>query len=315
MMLEFPRFYCTLTVLLALVVISNGVEAATARLNSFTVVRPPKPNIVQGGQSYSFQIRFENAGFAAPIITSSNVKVIPGFSLSGRHVAVLSKKLAVRSVSAPVRVRLTANWGGRTRTLNLTVSPPRPTTAPTQSAPNNNFYEYRDQTYLGWSRATGASEYRLCFKREGASGCPNNGTDGIAVRTANRNHRFSPRKFRGQKTIWYVRGCNPLGCSPYSGARRIFVRLPHATLKSPASPAYLRPGSVTFSWTPVYRAKAYSIVIDNKIYKASGGITDRYLVKISSDLAGRPIGWHVSACNSDTGCSIVGDQRTFYVRP
>jgi hypothetical protein len=177
------------------------VAAATARLSSLSVIRPPRSGVVQGGQSYDCQIRFENAGFAAPIVTSSNATVIPGFSVSGSNVTVLSKRISVRSVSAPVNVRLTANWGGRTRTLDLTVSPPRPSSAPTLSWPRNNFYEYRDGTSLGWDRVSGASEYRVCFKREGATGCPSNGTDGIAGRTSNRSFRLSPLRFRGQKTI------------------------------------------------------------------------------------------------------------------
>jgi hypothetical protein len=93
------------------------------------------------------------------------------------------------------------------------------------------------------------------------------------------------------------------------------VTLRHAPPRSPAASATLAPGAFTFTWSPVSRANAYQVIVDNKAYKVYGGSSDRYQLKLGSELAGRPIGWYVSACNSDTGCSLAGDQRVFYVRP
>ena len=297
-------------VALVLALAGTGSAAAVPRLTGLAVDNPPRPGVLEGGRTYRFRLTFDGTGFAAPILMSDKPTIINhGGVAKANNATVATADVRVGTVSAPVQVRVSAIWGTVTRTLDVTVSPPIPE-APSLRAPANDAVVPNGAAAFSWTAAQRAGHYEVCVFRQGTTACANDGANGALFSATGtefpgfvRVARPFLSPFYGQQVLWFVRACNPLGCTNSGQSQRLRVLLRHANLEAPASGTTTSGANVTFRWSAVANAQSYALHLGSQTFNV--GVNTQSSLPLPSSLTGQ-VPWYVAACNSATGCSTSG---------
>lgn len=164
-----------------------------------------------------------------------------------------------------------------------------PGTAPALTVPANGYNgAYRVQ----WTSASGATTYALEQSFNG-------GAWAAAYSGAALLADFSGK---GAGSYAYrVRGCNPIGCGPYSATGTVQVIYPPAAMASVTAPALSNNGSYTASWAAVSGATSYQL---EENANGTGWLLLQNTAATSRAISGKSAGsyqYRARACNG-AGC-------------
>lgn len=227
------------------------------------------PNPVTAGNRVAFLMNFLGSGNVYPIISSANFNLVPAAGAVPGHTPVVSKRVRTTNSgisSTPVTVRITAQYRGRTITVDLVVNPRRPSSAPTLTSPGNNATNYDGRPPFRWNTVARAAQYRLCVYVGNSNACRNNANAITRTVTARSYGGQLPNGLRGRVVRWHVHAINVSGEGPRSSRRNVRLTLPSATLVNPLNNATSSTRQPTFRWVQVPGASGYQI----RVWRTNG---------------------------------------------
>jgi len=175
-----------------------------------------------------------------------------------------------------------------------------PATAPTLSVPASGYNgSYRVQ----WTSASGATSYALEQSLNG--GAWTVAYSGAALLANLSGQAAGSYGYR-------VRGCNPIGCGPYSATTTVQVIYPPGMVGTLTAPAISNNGTYTVSWSSASGASSYSLL---EAVNGGGWVQLPHVSATSIGFSGKSAGTYqyvVAACNG-AGCSASSDIATVRV--